>query len=136
MKLTIHTDGGARGNPGPAGIGVVYTLGEWSQGYEQYIGHATNNVAEYTAVKEALRLLPEQVVNLSQVKEIHFYLDSQLVVRQITGVYKIKEPSLQQLCLQIKELIRHYQLPVHFNHVPRAENAAADKLVNHALDNA
>lgn len=133
-KITIFTDGGARGNPGPAAIGVQYlneekeVLGELSE----YIGEATNNVAEYSAVKRALEHLP-QLFEDSKAVQVTFYLDSQLVERQLNGAYKIKDQNLKTYADAIKELERTCA-SVAYNHVRRAENKEADRLVNEALD--
>jgi ribonuclease HI len=134
-KLIINTDGGARGNPGPAGIGVVIRddqnkiIGE----HKQYIGEATNNVAEYKALilalQEAFKLcnLQPQICNL----EIR--MDSELIVRQMQGRYKIKEPTLKILATEVIKLKSQFK-NVTFHHVPREQNKEADKLVNEAID--
>ena len=133
-KVTIFTDGGARGNPGPAAIGVQYldekkaVLGELSE----YIGEATNNVAEYAAVKRALEHLP-QIFDDTKAVQVTFYLDSQLVERQLNGVYKIKDQNLKTYADAIKVLERECA-SIEYNHVRRAENKEADRLVNEALD--
>lgn len=135
MELRIFTDGGARGNPGPAAIGVFCQAEGFEYSHELYIGHATNNVAEYTAVIEALKLLPVlQEKSGQQITRLNFFLDSQLVVCQINGTYKIKEPTLQQLNREIQSMLKECAFPYSFTHVPRAQNHQADKLVNHALD--
>jgi len=132
--MTVHTDGGARGNPGPAAIGVVITCGEDIQTISRYIGETTNNFAEYTAVLDALAFLPEHCLKTPELKRIDFFLDSQLVVCQINGTYKVKEPTLQTLHAKIIQMLPTLPVPTTFNHVPRAQNAGADKLVNQALD--
>jgi len=129
MELTINTDGGARGNPGPAAVGVVFQAEGLVETHERYIGETTNNVAEYTAVLDALTNLPA-----GEWSKLSFRLDSQLVAFQIMGKYKVKEPNLQQLCQQVRMKLHELALPYSFEYVPRAQNAAADKLVNHALD--
>ena len=132
--LSIHTDGGARGNPGPAAVGVVFSNGDWTEGFGRTIGETTNNVAEYTAVLDALSRIPEIIARLGNTSSLSFYLDSQLVVRQILGQYRVKEAGLQQLHAQVLSLLRHIGLPFTFNHIPRSQNAEADRLVNRALD--
>ena len=135
MELVINTDGGARGNPGPAAVGIVFQAGEWLSTHAQVLGTATNNVAEYMAVKVALEewsRIPES--KSLEINRVHFYLDSQLVVMQIMGKYKVKEPNLQKLHRDIKELLSALQVPYVFSHIPRAQNAKADALVNQALD--
>lgn len=130
-KAIIHTDGGARGNPGPAGIGVVIKVGDHVVEHKRCIGEATNNVAEYTAVLDAL----DQVsLVLPQIDHLAFYLDSQLVERQIAGFYKIKEPALQILHKKVLQKLAEINIPYTFTHIPRAQNAKADALVNQALD--
>ncbi len=134
--LIINTDGGSRGNPGPAAIGVKITLPDGSIFHQisQQIGITTNNIAEYTAVKEALSFLSKKFKEKTCEVKVSFYLDSELVVRQLTGIYKIKEPTLATLANQIQQL----KLPfsdVTFTHVRRELNKDADLLVNMALDN-
>lgn len=134
MKLTIHTDGGARGNPGPAAIGVVIeedakqitTLAE-------YIGETTNNVAEYTAVKQAFLWILKFYQKGNRV-EVHFFLDSLLVVNQLNRIYQIKDRKLQSLYLDIKRLEREWGRGIFYQHIPRSQNSSADFLVNRALD--
>ncbi|KKT46560.1 MAG: ribonuclease HI [Candidatus Collierbacteria bacterium GW2011_GWF2_44_15] len=135
--IEIHTDGGSRGNPGPAGIGVfattddkvLFTLSET-------IGETTNNVAEYTAVIRALENLKEKKI-VSE--KLRFVLDSELIVRQITGIYKVKQPHLLELRLEIVSLINWLREnniidKLSFMTVPREKNQDADRLVNEALD--
>jgi ribonuclease HI len=130
MKCITYTDGGARGNPGPAGIGGVVldsegvVIGEVSQ----YIGETTNNQAEYRALLATLQLAQSLGAT-----EVDCYLDSQLVVRQMNREYKIKDPHLAQLFIQIYNLCPAIGT-VTFTHIPRAQNAAADRLVNKAID--
>jgi ribonuclease HI len=138
MKLIINTDGGARGNPGPAGIGVVIRdenqviIGE----HKQYIGEATNNVAEYRALvlalEEAGKELGSRNYELGQA-ELLIRMDSELIVRQMQGKYKIKEPTLKLLAADVLKLIKHFK-NVTFSHVPREQNKEADVLVNQAID--
>lgn len=133
-KVTIFTDGGARGNPGPAAIGVRY-LDEEKKVLEElseYIGEATNNVAEYKAVERALEQLP-QIFDDTKAVQVTFYLDSQLVERQLNGEYKIKDQNLKTFAEAIKRLAETCA-SVEYNHVRRSENREADRLVNEALD--
>ncbi len=135
-KLVIYTDGGARGNPGPAGIGVVFYKDDGAGNQtrvdeiKKYIGETTNNFAEYTALVTAL----ERAAELGY-KSIQCYLDSELVVRQLTGVYKIKEATLRPLAARVLALTNKFD-SITFTHVPREKNAEADKLVNLAIDQA
>lgn len=126
----INTDGGARGNPGPAGIGVVFSSGTGKILYEfkAYIGETTNNVAEYQALILALK----EAESLGY-KELQILMDSELVVRQMQGIYKIKEPTLQVLAKQVLLLSNRFK-KVAYRHIPREKNKAADKLVNQAID--
>ncbi|MCC7356664.1 MAG: ribonuclease HI family protein [Candidatus Doudnabacteria bacterium] len=128
--VVLNTDGGARGNPGPAGTGVVikdesgailYAVGE-------YIGEATNNVAEYKALIRAL----EQAHKLGAT-EVRVNMDSELIVKQMLGQYKIKEPTLQQLAGEVIKLRNNFE-KVSFTHVRRELNKEADLLVNEAID--
>lgn len=131
----IHTDGGARGNPGPAAIGLiiedthhhlVYQLG-------QTIGIATNNEAEYQALITALGWINTNLL-LAPDTQLHFFLDSQLVVNQLNRLYKVKEPRLQLLHHQVVHLINSLPAQVSFSHIRRQLNLSADRLVNQALD--
>ena len=130
MKAILHADGGARGNPGPAGIGVVLqdldgnVIGEIARG----IGVTTNNVAEYTALIEGLKL-----AQATGVTEIDVRLDSKLVVSQVTGEWKIKNDALRQLAARAEALFRRFEKKS-LSYVPRADNAAADKLANQGMD--
>ena len=132
MPITIYTDGGARGNPGPAAAGIVIkeadnTLLEFGQ----YLGNKeTNNFAEYTAVILALEALKREGY---AGRTLEFKMDSKLVVEQVLGNWKIKEPSLKPLVAKIRALLADF--PQHsFTHIPREENYEADALVNQALD--
>ncbi|MEK7626724.1 MAG: ribonuclease HI family protein [Patescibacteria group bacterium] len=129
-KLVIYTDGGARGNPGPAAIGVV--VGE--KGYGEAIGNTTNNVAEYKAVifglKKAKSLLGGKKAAEA---EIEVRADSELVVSQLNGDYKIKEDNLKPLFIDVWNLRQDFK-SVSFIHIPREKNREADRLVNQALD--
>jgi len=135
--IEIHTDGGARGNPGLAAIGVFATVdGNHLFSLSEKIGHTTNNVAEYTAVIRALETIQEKQLSSEKTR---FVLDSELIVRQITGTYKVKQPHLQELRHQIVTLInglREQKIlnQLVFVNVPREKNKDADKLVNDALD--
>ncbi len=134
--LTIHTDGGARGNPGSAAIGfVVESEGKIIFRHGECIGVATNNIAEYTAVVSALQwLIKNQVTKSHTPPSIHFYLDSSLVVNQINGKFKVKQASLKSILATIINLLNQLNLPTTFTYVPRAQNTLADALVNQALD--
>ncbi len=136
MTLTIHTDGGARGNPGPAAIGVVIATDDHVVStISEYIGSATNNIAEYEAVLRALEWIYTNIEELRVTyKEMEFFLDSLLVVNQLQGVYKIKNPELAKKATNIHALLKNIAVPCRFRHIPRAQNKLADALVNKALD--
>jgi ribonuclease HI len=128
--LVVHVDGGARGNPGPAAIGVVVSNpdGEVLDEVSERIGVATNNVAEYQAVLRGL----ERAAALGA-REVELVNDSELVARQLTGVYKVKHPSMKPLHQQAMSALRGFDR-WSIRSVPRAQNAHADALVNAALD--
>lgn len=128
--LVLNVDGGSRGNPGPAAIGVVISTpaGELLEELARPIGRATNNVAEYEALLLALRRAAAR--GARQVRVIN---DSQLISRQLTGAYKVKHPSMRPLHAQALELLTQFS-DWSIESVPRARNAAADALVNEALD--
>lgn len=134
MKLIVYTDGASRGNPGPASYGFTVADSSGKLLYEEgrYIGITTNNVAEYKAVLEALKLIKEKFA--TREIEIEFYADSKLVVEQLSGRYKIKSPHLKPLIEEIKVLSLKLGGVIHA-HVPREKNAEADRLANFALDN-
>ena len=131
QKLIINTDGGSRNNPGPAGIGVVFSdeKGETLATFKEYIGEATNNVAEYKALILALTKAQD-----FQVDEIECRLDSELVVKQLNGLYKVKDANMKELFTKVQELV--FFKPVKFVHVRREFNKLADKLVNEVIDEA
>lgn len=136
MKLIIYTDGASRGNPGPASYGFTVSdeSGKLLCGEGKYIGVATNNVAEYTGVLEALKYAKKKFGNPpAGGLEIELYADSKLVVEQLSGRFKIKSPHLKPIIEQIKILKLELGGAVH-GHVPRSENSAADALANQALD--
>ena len=131
-KLTIYSDGGARGNPGPAGIGAVIfnekgnLVAEISEG----IGEATNNQAEYRALLAGLTKVRELGA-----KEVEVFLDSELVVKQLNREYKVKDKELALLFVQAYNLTLGFKKVI-FKHIRREKNEQADKLVNRALDKA
>jgi len=132
QRLVLHVDGGARGNPGPAAIGVVASApdGEVVAEVAERIGVATNNVAEYRALLRGLRLAAQLGA-----REIEVINDSELVAHQLNGRYKVKHPSMRPLYEQAKAALRDFE-HVRIRSVPRAQNARADALVNRALDTA
>jgi len=133
MRVKVFTDGASRGNPGIAAVGIVIndekdkeirTLGK-------YIGECTNNVAEYTALIESVKLLKE--LN-EPFEEINFFCDSELLVKQIRGEYKIKNKDLINLSLEFWKEIKSLNKKFSIRHIPREENKTADLLANKALD--
>lgn len=134
-ELVIHTDGGSRGNPGPAGIGVLIERGgKQLAAIGKYIGETTNNVAEYTAVLTAWEWISKNSPEGVGYTAINFYLDSELVVHQINGKYKAKDMKMRELLMRVKTLSASIQVPVKYTPVRREMNADADRLVNQALD--
>jgi ribonuclease HI len=132
MKLILHTDGAARGNPGPAGIGIVIRAEDGTTLAElgEYIGEATNNVAEYRALMRAL----EEAWRLGA-DSVEILADSELLVRQINGEYRVRHPNLVPLYAEVIEKLKGFS-SFSIVHVPRKENARADALANWALDEA
>ena len=134
-KYIIHTDGGSRGNPGPAAIGVVIegdSIGK--KDYGEYIGVTTNNEAEYQAVIFALKKLKQLVGNSGADKSsVVFYMDSELLVKQFNYEYKVKEENIQKLFLEVHNLRLDFA-KIEFKHVLRGKNTVADALVNQVLD--
>ena len=135
MKIAIHTDGGARGNPGPAAIGVILESPEiGKKEYGEYLGEATNNEAEYKAVIFALKKTKSLVGSeKAALVDIEIFSDSELLVRQMNGEYKLKDPSIQKFFVEIWNLKLDFK-NVSFANVFREQNAGADNLVNQVLD--
>ena len=130
MKLVVHVDGGARGNPGPAAAAAVISTpdGEVLDEVTELLGRATNNVAEYRGL-----LLGLERARALGATEIDVVNDSELVARQISGAYKVKHPDMRPLYLEAMEALRGFDRWT-VRSVPRAQNAEADALVNQALD--
>lgn len=129
-RVTANVDGGARGNPGPAAIGVVLRNGDDSVIEEvgERIGEATNNVAEYRALLRGIELAAAHGA-----EELELVGDSELVVRQVEGRYKVKNAGMKELHAEVKRALESFD-SWSIRHVRRAENADADRLVNEALD--
>ncbi len=125
----IHTDGAAKGNPGPAGIGVVARTEQGTVLFEhaEYIGETTNNVAEYTAFIQGLHLAREKGIDA-----VRMASDSELLVRQLHGLYKVRHPNLKDLYDRAVALMAQFER-VEVCHVPREKNAEADALANRAI---
>lgn len=132
MKLFIFIDGASRGNPGPASVGVVIrdARGRVLREHHRCLGSATNNAAEYSALRDALSLAKELGGT-----ELKIHSDSQLLVRQFNGEYRVKNPSLFEHLVKIQSLRSHFA-SLELVHVPREQNKDADRLANAALDRA
>lgn len=129
VEVTAYIDGGARGNPGTAGAGVYLELdGKPWRGLYRFLGTATNNVAEYSALLSALDYVHRQGYRRLQV-----YSDSELLVRQIEGEYRVKNVNLQALHREASATIRMLER-FSIDHVPRGQNSKADALANRAMD--
>ena len=128
--VIVYTDGACRGNPGPSSIGVVFYTSDEEFLYEQAqaIGVQTNNFAEYEAVRTAL-----QIAKDNKIKKLVLRSDSQLLVRQLSGEYKVKSETLKPLFMECKELSKQFQ-SVSYEHVMREYNERADEIANLALD--
>jgi len=130
VKVVVHVDGGSRGNPGPAAAGAVVSTpeGDVIDEATEFLGRTTNNVAEYRGL-----LLGLERARLLGATEIEIYNDSELVAHQINGRYKVKHPDMKPLYLEAMQRLREFGR-WRVRSVPRAQNAAADALVNQALD--
>lgn len=138
MHFTIHADGGARGNPGPAGAGAMIrdALGNSVASVSQFLGTRTNNFAEYEAVILAFHELSRLVPAGKRGKtEVVVKMDSELVVKQMKGEYKVKHPVLKKQQARLVQVAAPFG-SVSFTHVPRAQNSDADALANEAMDRA
>ncbi|MDO8499436.1 MAG: ribonuclease HI family protein [bacterium] len=131
MKLITFTDGGARGNPGPAAAGIVIKdeTGKNLDAYGEYLGEQTNNFAEYSALISALKR-----AKVLGATEVECFLDSELIQRQMLGQYKVKEPTLQKLFVQAYNAAAQFK-KAQYKHIPREKNKEADAQVNKTLDN-
>ena len=129
-RLTVNVDGGARGNPGPAAVGVVVRNGggEVVEERAERIGEATNNVAEYRAL-----LLGIELARAHGASAVDLVGDSELVVRQVEGRYKVKDATMRKLHAEVKRALADFESWT-ISHVRRESNADADRLVNEALD--
>jgi len=135
-KFVVYTDGGARGNPGPAALGYVIKneKGDVLKEHGEYIGEKTNNEAEYRAAIFALKKIKSLWGKAKAKKtEVQLFCDSELLVKQLNGQYKVENAKIQQFFLQLWNLKVDFR-KVSFTAVPRAKNKEADRLVNEALD--
>lgn len=152
MNLTIFADGGSRGNPGPAACGFVISKSPeiWTENLNtllefkknssvlisegKKLGNTTNNQAEWQGVLLALKkILTDPIFKKEEVKNLQIFLDSQLVVRQVTGQYKVKKPELKPFALEVKDCLKNFPSWQIF-HIPREYNSEADKVLNQILD--
>ncbi len=135
-KLRIYTDGGSRGNPGPAACAAVFQDSQGKTVYQlsKYLGSITNNQAEYQGVLFALKHLLEHQNDYSSITDVEFVLDSELVVKQLRGEYRIKHPDILPLAQNTFSLIKQLPFAITFTHVLRNQNSLADSLLNQELD--
>ncbi|MBM3208737.1 ribonuclease HI family protein [Candidatus Shapirobacteria bacterium] len=136
-KIIVYTDGGARGNPGPAAAGVVVTdeQGKILARFGKSLGRATNNVAEYEAVIAGLEWIKEnyQITQLADY-QIKFFLDAKLVVNQLNGFFKVKDANLRNLIVKVRQREQAIGGNIYYHLVSREENTLADAEVNKVLD--
>lgn len=137
MTFTLYADGGSRGNPGPAGAGAVVfdTAGKRVVDVSDYLGVATNNIAEYEAVLRGLNALYEAYPEGHFAHaEVLIRMDSKLVIEQLKGAYKVKHPNLIPRYFEVKNVIARHFPHITFEHVRREFNKDADELANKAMD--
>lgn len=133
----LYADGGARGNPGPAGAGAVVfdNLGKRVVEVADYLGIATNNIAEYEAILRGLKKLVEEYpADVLKSSSLSIRMDSKLVIEQLKGAYKVKHPNLVPRYLEVKNILARNFGKVSFEHVYRENNKDADALANRAMD--
>jgi ribonuclease HI len=135
-KITIFTDGGSRGNPGPAALGVFIEDEEKRElaRIGKTLGDTTNNVAEYSAIVEGFNWALANKDRLN-IQSINFFMDSQLACSQLTGLFKVKNPRIREFVFEIRQKEAELKIPIYYAHIPREENSKADSMVNFALDN-
>lgn len=134
-EVVIYTDGGARGNPGPAGAGAVVYENDVEVGVvSDYLGVQTNNVAEYEALIRALECARKNIKNIRE-RTVVVRMDSELIVKQMKGEYRVKDPTLKLKHAVVQELIQKDFPYISFSHVRREHNTRADELANYAMDN-
>ena len=135
MHFTIHADGGSRGNPGPSGAGAMIRdhLGNSVASVSQFLGNRTNNYAEYEAVILAFETLTKLVGERAGSTDVEVKMDSELVVKQMKGLYKVKHPTMKEQYAKLLKAGATFR-KVSFTHVFREENSDADALANEAMD--
>ena len=136
MEVNIYTDGGSRGNPGISGYGLVVYDDQKTLIYQEskFLGIKTNKEAEYFGIIAALEWVKKNQ-SAYQITQLNFFADSQLMIRQLQGVYKVKAPTLLPLFSRAQQLLLQINLPTKFTDVRREFNELADKLANKAMDN-
>jgi len=136
-NIIVFTDGGSRGNPGPAAVGIYMEdhAGKEITSIGKKIGNATNNVAEYSAIIEALDWLCKNKHKLEENTRIAFYLDSELAYSQLSGLYRVKNTTIRELVFKVRQKEAELNMQISYLHIPREKNKKADLLVNLALDN-
>ena len=135
MFINVYTDGVSRGNPGISGYGLVIYDGQNKILYQEgkFLGIKTNNEAEYSGIIAALKWIKSHQ-NIYQISQLNFFADSQLMIRQLQGIYKVKAPTLLPLFAQVQQLLTQINLPVKYTDVRREFNKLADELANQAMD--
>lgn len=135
-KIFVYTDGGARGNPGPAALGVHIKddKGNTLANIGKKIGNATNNVAEYSAIIEGFSWLLKHKEKI-KIESACFYMDSQLAYSQLSGLYKVKNDRIREFVFEIRKKEAEVGIPIFYEHIKREQNKKADFMVNLALDN-
>lgn len=135
MEVNVYTDGGSRGNPGPSGYGLVIFDDKKNILYQEskFLGVKTNNEAEYLGLLASLVWIKNHH-QLYQIDKVNFFADSQLLVRQLQGKYKIKASNLKDLFSQAQQLLNQIKLDCRFNDIRRELNTLADELANQAMD--
>jgi ribonuclease HI len=135
MFINVYTDGGSRGNPGISGYGLVIYDDQNKILYKEgkFLGIKTNNEAEYSGILAALNWIKDHQ-DLYQISQINFFADSQLMIRQLQGIYKVKAPTLLPLYAQVQQLLTQINLPTKYTDVRREFNKLADELANQAMD--
>lgn len=128
--ITLYTDGCCKGNPGPAGIGVVIkdSRKKILKELSEYIGEATNNIAEYSALIRGLEIAGDLGA-----RDITVFMDSELIVKQLSGEYRVKDEGMKKLFLQTLEVIKDFK-SFEIKHIDRSRNKEADKLANRAIN--
>jgi ribonuclease HI len=135
-NIIIFTDGGSRGNPGPAALGVFIQDEDGNElaSIGKTLGNTTNNIAEYSAIVEGFNWLLKNKNNFN-VKSVKFYMDSQLACSQLNGLYKVKNPRIREFVFEIRQKEAELGFIITYTHIPREQNKKADFMVNQALDN-